>query len=101
MPGEPPIERAIASVDSLIEDARRRRPDLAAAWATLRAQEAKLREAQAARLPQIQASGSVQRIWGSTGVGAGNDQSMNVTLSGVPTTPAWRSPSPSSRGSPC
>lgn len=82
--GAPPVERAIASVDALIEDARRRRPDLAAAWATLRAQEAELREAEAARLPQIQASGSVQRIWGSTGVGTGEDQSMDVALSGVP-----------------
>jgi outer membrane protein len=84
MTGEPPVERASASVDALIEEARRRRPDLGAAWATLRAQEAKLREAEAARWPQIQATGSVQKIWGTTGVGTGNDGSENVSLGGVP-----------------
>lgn len=82
--GEPPVERASASVDALIEDARRRRPDLAAAWATFRAQEAELREAEAARWPQIQATGTVQRIWGTTGASTGQDQSTDVTLGGVP-----------------
>lgn len=58
--GAPDPTRVGASVDHLLEVARRARPDLAAARATVEASAAQVRVARSAMLPTLQATGTVQ-----------------------------------------
>lgn len=60
--GRPALTESMGSVDEMIAAARRRRPDLGAAWADLRASEADVWAATAAMLPSFSASGDVQRL---------------------------------------
>lgn len=55
-----PIRKIERDVDILIDEARRNRPDLNSAVATLRQKEAELKKATAARLPVLSASGEAQ-----------------------------------------
>jgi outer membrane protein len=60
---DPPAPEITATVESYLEQARVRRPDLAAARAQARKSDAHIRKVLADRLPSITATGSVGRVY--------------------------------------
>jgi outer membrane protein len=61
--GEPLLKQAESDIDRLIATATDQRPDLAAAWATLQARQAEVRQAESAQWPTVNADGAVQRLY--------------------------------------
>jgi outer membrane protein TolC len=73
-PGDPvPIEAVSRSVEDLIDEAQRQRPDLAAVRAFVRQKEADLRQAESARWPALFGVASVGTLGVDGTVAAGND----------------------------
>jgi outer membrane protein TolC len=73
-PADPvPIEAISRSVDELIEEAQRQRPDLAAVRAFVRQKEADLRQAESARWPTLSGIASVGTVNTDGAIPPGND----------------------------
>src|SRR6266550_3162143 len=81
LPGTIPVRTLAMSVDSVINDALRNRPDLAAARAQAAAAFSQVRVARAAELPSLTLGGNGARTYTSPSTFAGPSYSVTVGLS--------------------
>ncbi|MFL5463163.1 MAG: TolC family protein [Gemmatimonadaceae bacterium] len=81
LPGAIPVRAMTLSVDSIINDALRNRPDLAAARAEAAAAYSRVRIARAAMLPSLTLGGNAARTYSSPATFAGPSYSVQLGLS--------------------
>lgn len=81
LPAEIPVGKISLSVDSVINDALRNRPDLAGARAEAAAAGARVRVARAAALPSLLLGGNAARTYSQPPTFAGPSYSMSLGLS--------------------
>ena len=79
--GQIPVRAMTQSVDSIINDALRNRPDLAAARAQAAAAYSQVRVARAAALPSLNLGGNASRTYSSPATFAGPSYSVTLGLS--------------------
>jgi outer membrane protein TolC len=79
--GEIPVRAMTQNVDSIINDALRNRPDLAAARAQAAAAYSRVRVAKAAELPSLSLGGNAARTYSSPATFAGPSYSVTLGLS--------------------
>jgi outer membrane protein len=88
LPDTLPAQSLTDSVDTLIDQAVRLRPDLSAAWAQARAAKGRVRSAQGAGLPSLSASGSAGRTLFDKGGTNGDTYAGTLSLQ-VPLFPGF------------
>ena len=81
LPGAIPVRSLAMSVDSVINDALRNRPDLAAARAQAAAAQSQVRVARAAELPSLALGGNAARTYSSPATFAGPSYTVSLGLS--------------------